>query len=614
MSTLADINKALQNQTSVLEDVASSTASTNSNLDRFIRAMQRKQDGDDLEAEREKGRARLFQSQQQKSSDRPAPKSGMFDNIQFPAGILTAAGLSQFGKSLLKGGLLRAVPIALATAFADDIESWVTSETGSKEIGEAASRASIGGAFGLALGKRFGALGAIIGAVATKDNIEKFNDLSTALKEKINGFLESVGTFTESDAAKGIRDTFEKLGIDITAIKNGLPSMETVLTSLSTIVGDALVAITGFVNEGFDSKEFQDNWMQGVGLIGGLVLVLKPLRKVVFGLTKILAKSKIAQLVLAVGLGTKAISDIMEDGEINEDDFTSAMGLALGAGAVAAYGASKMRGRNNARTGTQAGAAAAAGAVTKPNNFAGKLNGRDVVISKSGNYSFAGADGKATTQMLSEAEVKQLNKGKWWQKFPRIKGLRYGPLAAVFALLDGFLVSRVMADESLTKDQKISEVGDILGTSAGGLLGAGAGFLVGGPLGSILGGFAGSYLGSAIGAKFAEWLFGGDNNAPPGYEGIVSPMGNLQGAGMGSYDFAFDDTSSPSVSRPKVSSGVAENQAMSSYYSNLAGAGMGSYGDTNIGQVGDNPTYNTQSSPIVMTPGGAIKLSDIVTE
>ena len=54
---------------------------------------------------------------------------------------------------------------------------------------------------------------------------------------------------------------------------------------------------------------------------------------------------------------------------------------------------------------------------------------------------------------------------------------------------------------------------------------------------------------------------------------------------------------------------------MSSYYSNLAGAGMGSYGgDTNIGQVGDNPTYNTQSSPIVMTPGGAIKLSDIVTE
>lgn len=614
MSTLADINQVLQNQTSVLEDVASSTASTNSNLDRFIRAMQRKQDGDDLEAEREKGRTRLFQSQQQKSDNKPAPKSGMFDNIQFPAGFLTAAGLSQFGKSLLKSGLLRAVPIALATAFADDIESWVTSSTGSKEIGEAASRASIGGAFGLALGKRFGALGAIIGAVATKDNIEKFNDLGTALKERINGFLESVGTFVESDAAKGIRDTFEKLGIDITAIKDGLPSMETVLTALTTAVGDGLVAITGFVEGGFDDAKFQENWKQGVGLLAGVVLALKPLRKMVLGLARFALRTPLGRVITGIGLGTLAVTELFDgDDEFSESDLTAAIGLTLGAGAAAVAATRKLR-ANPGRGGAGGNTAATGSALGAPMTKSGRVVG-EVFETKSGGRMkvMQNPKGGLYTQAVSNDTPLGKPSAKWWNKFPRIKALvpRAGPLAALMAVVDSFLVAQVMNNDSLTKDEKTSQVGNIIGGSIGGLAGLAIGGLIGGPLGAAILSTGGYFAGTYLGEKLANWLFGGSNqDGSP-----TNPMANLQGAGMGNYDFAFDDTSSPSVSRPKVSSGVAENQAMSSYYSNLAGAGMGSYGgDTNIGQVGDNPTYNTQSSPIVMTPGGAIKLSDIVTE
>lgn len=619
MSTLADINQVLQNQTAVLEEVATSSRNTNSSLDRFIREMKRTRDGDELEAEREKGRQQRIVAKPSTSQDSTNKGSG----FSFPGrDILTGAGLATFGRGLLTKGLLKAIPIALATAFADDIEKWVTSETGSKFVGEAASRATIGGSFGLLLGRRFAFLGTVIGAIATNKNIEKFNELGSALKTRIDGFLETLGTFLESDAAKGVRDTFEKLGIDITAIKNGLPSMETVLTALSTGVGDGLTAITGFVEGGFDSKEFQENWISGVGLLAGVIAVFKPLRKMVFGLARFVTRSTLGKALVAVGLGTMAVSELI-DGEFSESDLTAAIGLSLGAGAAAAYGAKALRNRRGAAAprggGGGGGTAAAGSAIGAPTTKSGRVLGEVFETKRGGRMKvMQNPKGGLYTQAVPKSTPLGVPGVKWWSKLPRLSGGLLGTAAggALITAIDGYFISQIMNDDSLSKEEKIKRAGYILAGTIGSLGGLGVGTLVGGPLGGFIGSVAGSFLGDtslgqSLGEGLMKWILGGDNSTPDGLRGDRRRRRN------GSYDISpssFDESFTPApVSRPNISSGVAEGTytmtAQQQAMSHRSASG------NNIGQIGDNTTNNVSNSqPIMLNSGVVFDPNDMVLQ
>lgn len=628
MSTLADINQALQNQTSVLEDVASSTASTNSNLDRFIRAMQRKQDGDDLEAEREKGRARLFQSRQQKTSDRPeSTKREFFGDFQAKDLLTPGLLLSGFAPKVAKTAL-KAVPAALALAFAEDINKWVDSATGSKDLADAAERAAIGGTFGALISKRFGLIGLAVGALATEENKAAASDLGQALIDKAGDAKTAIQEWANSESAKNLAEKFGTTGEKIREYATNLPTASEILVGLQTKVGEGLTGLTGFINGGFDDEDFQKNWEQGVGLLGGVILVLKPLRKMVFGLAKFAMRTRIGRLITAVGLGTAAVNEIFDgDDEFSESDLTAAIGLTLGAGAAAVAATRKLR-ASPGRGGAGGNTAATGSAIGAPMTKSGRVLG-EVFETKSGGRMkvMQNPKGGLYTQAVPKDTPLGKPAAKWWSKFPRARGLMGGGgfaglagaagAGALFALIDGLAIASIMNDESLTEQQKIERAGYVLAGSIGALGGLGVGTLVGGPLGGFIGSVAGSFLGDtsfgqSLGEGLMEWIMGGNNEAPAGLRGDRRRRRN------GSYDISpssFDESFTPApVSRPKVSSGVAEGtyvmtaqqEAMSYRSAN---------GNTNIGQVGNNTTNNVSNSqPIMLNNGVVFDPNDMVLQ
>lgn len=546
--------------------------------------------------------------------------SGFLNNISLPAALASVEAAKAFSKKLLRPTLKKAIPIAVATAFADDIEAWVTSETGSKEIGQAAARASIGGAFGLALGRRFGALGVIIGAVATEDNIKEFKNLGTALQERINGFLTSIDDFVKSDAGKGVRDFFERIGIDITAITTAFPSMESILVGLQKGVGDGLKAITGFVEGGFDNEEFQKNWKQGVGLLSGVILAIKPLRRMVLGLARFALKTPLGRTITAVGLGTLAVTELFDgDDEFSEADLTAAIGLTLGAGAAAVAATRKLRANraNPGRGGAGGNTAAAGSLLAAPQTVtkSGRVLGEVFETKKGGRMMIKqGPHGGLYAESVSKDTPLGKPSQKWWGKFPRIRGLvgAAGPLGAVLAAIDSFRIASVMNDNSLTEDQKIFEAGRILGGSIGGLSGLAIGGLIGGPLGAAILSTGGFFAGEYLGPKVANWLFGGTNKLT-----YKSPMAKLAGAGMDNYNFAFSDDGMGygmdkmirTIPNPPISSGYnytrgSDNNMSASQLRDYSTSAM-QYRPSTAGNVvvGDTSTYVDQGTTFSLLNG-----------
>lgn len=622
MSTLADINQVLQNQTSVLKDVASSTASTNSNLDRFIRTMQRKQDGDDLEAEREKGNQRLFQSQQQKSNNNStqSTKDGFFSNFQAKDLLTPGLLLSNFAPKVAKTAL-RAVPAALALAFAEDINKWVKSQTGSADLADAAERAAIGGTFGALISKRFGLIGLAVGALATEENTKVASDLGQAIIDKAGDAKTAIQEWANSESAKNLAEKFGTTGEKIREYAKNLPAANEILSGLQTGVNNGLVGLTGFINGGFDDKDFQNNWEEAAGVLTTFAFFLGPgkfMRAIRF-LAKFKTMAAGAALFGAYNLLTN--SEEFLDDNFTTEEMVGAAGMAAALGYTAVKGRNYLRNRANPGRGGAGGNTAAAGStIGAPRTKSGRVLG-EVFETKNGGRMkvMQNAKGGLYTQSVPKSTALGVPDTKWWKRFPRIRGIAGVPgLGAVFTTaLSGAMISAIMADNSMTKEEKIMAIGPLLGSAlgAGGLAAVGGALgAFGGPagiaVGSIIGGLAGFGLGDLAGTELAKYILGkkssNDTSSP-------NPMSNLQGAGMGSYDFAFDDTSSPSVSRPKVSSGVAENQAVANHYSNLAGAGMGSYGgDTNIGQLGDNTTNNVSSQPIMLNSGVIFDPTDMV--
>lgn len=508
MTTLSDVSKILSGQDEALDKISVNTEKTSEAITRFVDSMERNR-FKDLEAQREQKKT----LKERLGAIMPGSSSsdGVMDKLHFgKGGLLGPAALLGFGTAAMSGLARRGAPAALGLIFADEIGDWVTSQTGKKELGEAAERATIGGSFGLLLGKKFGIIGAAIGVLATEENTELMTDIGKNLKANWNSMAEKLEPY---------------LGF--------LPSFENVVSFLATQTTKGLSAINGFLESGFSSEEFQENWGSAVGLLSSVALILAPgkfMKALKF--LAVLAGSPVIpksggmrlrgrygtplKLFAALAAGTFAYDQLLDDdGADGGSDGLGVDDLTFGLGTAAVAGTADVLMNRGRPPAAEMNAQGATRTPTKP-TVVGKYNGKDVVKSAAGNYAIAGADGKATTQILSPDEINKIKPaGKpWWSRFPRVgKLLRAIPGSSlVFGAIDGYIAYSVMNDPTIPKDQKIAFIGQLIGANLGALGGGALGLAIGGPIGGLIGSFAGYFGGGWIGSKVANWMLQGESD------------------------------------------------------------------------------------------------------
>lgn len=597
MSTLADINKSLGTQGDVLEQVSENTKKTSQSITRFMEYMEGKRlQGDKLEDAREVVK--------QKSGPGIFSKAGSavkdkISDFRLPAGLLTGAGLVAFAPALMKGLVRKGLPAAVAVTFADEIGNWVTSETGNKALGEAAERATIGGAFGSLLGRKFMFIGAAIGALATDENKEKL-----------------------STAGENIKENWDKFAKKIGPVLGFLPTLDNVTKWIATKTDKGLEGIVGFTKSGFNSEQFNKNWVETVGLLGSVAFLLAPgkFTKALGGIAKFArGRPKLIALLAAMAAGTFVYDSLFGDGELGLDD--AAVGVA-GAGAAAlGFKAIKGAGSRGGPTAAQiAEQKASMGRMGAP-KVLGTLNGKNVVKSASGNFAIAGADGKATTQTLSEADLKKMKPtgsgAKWWQKFPRIKALRGIPGSALlFAALDSAMAASIMNDDTLSMNDKIGLLGPLIGSTLGtlgfGALGAAIGtaaFPGGTFVGGTLGALAGMFGGEWAGEKVASMLLGKSTadlqKEARKYIESTIPKGPTGSAADMAGEAAGFESPTP-LRRPQANSGIEAGANQMDVYQDRIMRGGG--GSMSVGNKINSD--NVQNQNITAPPGVVVKPTD----
>lgn len=574
MSTLADINKNLDEQDKALDEISENTGRTSRAIDRFVAFMEGKK-YDDLEAQRELTKAvNRPSSQEARSQDRASSKPrgpGLFENFDSKS-LLTGAGLTALGTTLFGGLAKRGIPAAIGLTFADEIGNWVESSTGQASLGEAAERATIGGSFGLLLGKRFALLGAAVGALADNENMQTVTEIGQNLEKSFTGFAENLGL--------------------------PIPSLQ----SLQTAVGDGLTGIKA-LTEG-DFTEFRENFAETAGLLGmmGLLIAPGPFLRMMKSLAAFGGKplgKKFLLIAGAVAAGTFVYDRFFSDiaGDIGMDDVTGGAALAAG-GAAAVYGGAKaIQSRRGPSAAEIEEMKQRNSQMPKPPKVVGTIDGKNVVRSKAGNLTYAGADGKATTQVVSEADAKRLKTpSKWYSKFPRIQGLRNIPgTSLLFAALDSALAAGIMLDDSLTKNEKIEQLGPLIGGAVGALGFGALGTVVGGPIGGSIGALAGYLGGDWAGTKLAAYLLGKEE-APitPSDRSSIMSGNNMSGTAM---DESYNPTPAPKVVKPDVASQSAAIDAYAG--SNMALMRNGMAGNMAVGQIGDNTSITHDTTPII---------------
>lgn len=221
MSTLADVNKTLQDQNGNLEDQSKSLDRINKNFETFFRELAAAEQTD-AETATEAERRKPQQSQTQSNESNRSAGIGAFSG-----GLLGAGGLLGMGKTLGMGLLKRGVPGVIGMMLADEIGDWVTSESGSKDLGDSIQRAVGFGSLGLIFGKKFAVVGAVLGAALNKEN-----------REKLEGIGEKA-TVVASDLA----ETFN--------VK--LPSANEILAGISGTVSKSLDGIDALLSGDYEN-------------------------------------------------------------------------------------------------------------------------------------------------------------------------------------------------------------------------------------------------------------------------------------------------------------------------------------------------------------------------
>ena len=164
--------------------------------------------------------------------------SGVLSKVPRLAGIPKAA--------------VSAVPKLLAITMADEIGEYVTSQTGSEDVGSAVERGLVAGGIGAFFGKRIGLIAGIIGAGLTEENQDKLTKLGETLAP-----------------------TFDKLKNAVTELVDvQLPTSEQVLDGVSNTFGNAIDGLTQLATGDF--KGLTQNLDDIALSAAGLFALIKP--------------------------------------------------------------------------------------------------------------------------------------------------------------------------------------------------------------------------------------------------------------------------------------------------------------------------------------------------
>jgi len=369
------------------------------------------------------------------------------------AGGLTGA-LAGIGGALLKRG----IPGLIITMLADEIADYLQDNVSgvSQSMRDMVERSLSIGGLGLIFGKKFAAIGAVLGAVLTDDNIEKINKIG-----------DSFGVLSTK--------FFKMFNIE-------LPSIEDILTSITTTVGSALDGIDALLQGDFDGflKEIDNVAIA----MAGLFTLFMPGKAVSLALRGLMLPFVAAKAGIMAMLGK------------NKTDV------------------------NNLTNQTKTNTTGKKG-ITK--------SGVKVTFNeKTGRYH---AD--KGNKMVKAADVTKIG-----EKFPRLKNLLRVPgLAQAFAALDLFqlLTTPGSVQDKVTGMSRIlgglggSVLGGIAGTALGGLTGPAA--VVMSPLLGALGGAGGYFFGDMIAKGISQYLLGANVDAFPE---IVNDALNGQGTASSS--------------------------------------------------------------------------------
>ena len=152
----------------------------------------------------------------------------------------------------IPGAAISAVPKLVAITMADEIGEYVTSQTGSEEVGSAVERGLVAGGIGSFFGKRIGLIAGIIGAGLTEENQDKLTKLGETLKPKFDKLKDSVSEL-----------------IDVQ-----LPTSEQVLDGVSNTFGNAIDGLTQLATGDF--KGLTQNLDDIALSAAGLFALIKP--------------------------------------------------------------------------------------------------------------------------------------------------------------------------------------------------------------------------------------------------------------------------------------------------------------------------------------------------
>jgi len=242
-TTLSDINDTLQEQNGTLSQLSS-------NIGSFITRINKLESGkrlDDLEADRESKKIGFGTSVSKVFSRTMAAGKGAVGKMSMPSlgfgKLASLGGIAGAAAALGKGLLMRGVPAVALGLLAQEIADYVESETGSKELADAAFRSTKLGAIGLLFGKRFGIIGAAIGAVLTKENQKLLSDIG-----------------------ENARARLKEMGIEI-------PTMPEMLEGVTTTINGALTGINKALKGEMPSL---DEFKNVALALGGLAAILAP--------------------------------------------------------------------------------------------------------------------------------------------------------------------------------------------------------------------------------------------------------------------------------------------------------------------------------------------------
>lgn len=514
--TLADINKSLETQTSVLRDQAQTIGQLNSGLSNFLTQMQSNK-LKDREGELEKSAAKANASNSaQKASSTGGASGGLLDGIGlgklFAGGFGLAAGLDAL-KALGFGLIKRGIPALLLNSFADEIASWVEKETGSAEFGDAIFRGLKLGSLGLLLGRRFGVLGFITGIFLTPENQKALGDLKD--------------TITDTDFRSRIKEIF---GVTIPSISALFTSISESFGNTIKLINNALLGKATFWDvEGEDNegKSFTSSIDDLLIAAGSLFALFRP-----GGAIRLAIKTLMLPLTAAKA-GLRAM--------------TAGLGVGAGAAAAAALTPAEQMDVNREQ------------AKKLSDRQKGKLKKAGFSVNSKGNITDLKGNmvdaQKAATQL---EKVGAAPVGKAAGKFPRFaKALRMAKgVAGIGALLSVFDIASILMGPGSDRDKALA-IGGSIGALGGSVLGALLGTVVGGPLlGTVVGGALGAYGGDAIGTAFGQYLLGKpiDSLGPMNdwVNGLIGGQTSSPGASsMGQGNMGFETYDSGQAVKPK---------------------------------------------------------------